>query len=140
LAVLYNKLALHVIIMPHKKNILIVEDEKINRELLAISLSDTYTLTFADNLELAIKYISEITFQLIITDISLGNRFDGIKVLKYSKSLQSKNSQTLVLAYTASETSINQKSFTEEGFDGIISKPIIKSEILKQVKNYISSK
>ncbi len=126
--------------MPHKKNILIVEDEKINRELLAISLSDTYTLTFADNLELAIKYISEITFQLIITDISLGNRFDGIKVLKYSKSLQSKNSQTLVLAYTASETSINQKSFTEEGFDGIISKPIIKSEILKQVKNYISSK
>jgi CheY-like chemotaxis protein len=126
--------------MPHKKNILIVEDEKINRELLAISLSDTYTLTFADNLELAIKYISEITFQLIITDISLANRFDGIKVLKYSKSLQSKNSQTLVLAYTASETSINQKSFTEEGFDGIISKPIIKSEILKQVKNYISSK
>ena len=126
--------------MPHKKNILIVEDEKINRELLAISLSDTYTLTFADNLELAIKYISEITFQLIITDISLGNRFDGIKVLKYSKSLQSKNSQTLVLAYTASETSINQKSFTEEGFDGIISKPIIKSEILKQVENYISSK
>ena len=126
--------------MPHKKNILIVEDEKINRELLAISLSDTYTLTFADNLELAIKYISEITFQLIITDISLGNRFDGIKVLKYSKSIQSKNSQTLVLAYTASETSINQKSFTEEGFDGIISKPIIKSEILKQVENYISSK
>ena len=126
--------------MPHKKNILIVEDENINRELLAISLSDTYTLTFADNLELAIKYISEITFQLIITDISLGNRFDGIKVLKYSKSIQSKNSQTLVLAYTASETSINQKSFTEEGFDGIISKPIIKSEILKQVENYISSK
>ena len=126
--------------MPHKKNILIVEDEKINRELLAISLSDTYTLTFADNLELAIKYISEITFQLIITDISLGNRFDGIKVLKYSKSIQSKNSQTLVLAYTASETSIKQKSFTEEGFDGIISKPIIKSEILKQVENYISSK
>jgi CheY-like chemotaxis protein len=123
--------------MPHKKNILIVEDEKINRELLAISLSDTYTLTFADNLELAKKYISEITFQLIITDIRLGNRLDGIKLLKYSKSIQSKNLQTIVLAYTASETSINQKSFAEEGFDGIISKPIIKSELLKQVKKYI---
>jgi CheY-like chemotaxis protein len=123
--------------MSHKKNILIVEDEKINRELLAISLSDTYTLTFADNLELAKKYISEITFQLIITDIRLGNRLDGIKLLKYSKSIQSKNLQTLVLAYTASETSINQKSFAEEGFDGIISKPIIKSELLKQVKKYI---
>jgi two-component system sensor histidine kinase BarA len=118
--------------MPGKKKILIVEDEEINRELLNIFLSKDYSLTFADHLEAATHALNEHEFQLIITDIRLADRLDGIEVLKHTRS-SVLNKGTCVVAYTASDTSINQRSYAEEGFDGFISKPIQQDILLKKV-------
>jgi CheY-like chemotaxis protein len=60
--------------MKPTKNILIVEDEHINRELLKIFLEQHYELTFAADFDTAVKYVDTNTFNLIITDIRLGNR------------------------------------------------------------------
>ena len=121
--------------MPRKK-ILIVEDERINRELLNIFLQKKYALTFSDHLELATQFIDEETFDLIITDIRLANRLDGISVLKHARKSPN-NAVTPVVAYTASHTSHNQKSFVEEGFNDFITKPIREIDLLKKVEDLI---
>jgi two-component system sensor histidine kinase TorS len=123
--------------MAEKKTILIVEDEPINRELLNIFLNKDYELTFTDHLEAAIKSLNESKFNLIITDIRLGDRLDGITVLKTSRE-SNLNKDTSVVAYTASNTSINKKSYVEEGFDGFISKPIMQDALLKKVAELLN--
>lgn len=122
--------------MAVKKKILIVEDEEINRELLNIFLNKHYELTFTDHLDAATRFINERQFNLIITDIRLADRLDGIAVLKNTR-VSDLNKTTSVVAYTASDTSINQKSYAEEGFDGYISKPIMQDELLKKVNELL---
>lgn len=122
--------------MKSKENILIVEDEHINRELLKIYLEQRYELSFAENLDTAINFIDTDTFDLIITDIRLGSRLDGIVLLEHIRN-DERISKTPVVAYTASDTSINQKSFAEEGFDGFISKPVMETDLIRKVEALI---
>jgi CheY-like chemotaxis protein len=118
--------------MQTKKKILIVEDEKINRELLNIFLHKDYDLTFSDHLDDATTNIDAQKFNLIITDIRLTDRLDGILVLKHCRE-SILNKTTSVVAYTASDNSINQRSYSEEGFDGFITKPTMQEELLRKV-------
>jgi CheY-like chemotaxis protein len=122
--------------MQARKKILIVEDELINRELLNIFLNKDYDLTFSDHVDDAIENINAQKFNLIITDIRLSDRLDGILVLKRSRE-STMNKATSVVAYTASDNSINQKSYAEEGFDGYISKPVMQDELLKKVSELL---
>lgn len=136
MAVLGKRLFLYTNPMNKKRSILIVEDEQINRELLRIFLESTYQLTFAADFDTAVAYVDSQQFDLIITDIRLGNRLDGIQLLKHI-STQSLNKKVQVVAYTASDTSINQKSFAEEGFDGFLSKPANQEEVLMNIAAWL---
>jgi CheY-like chemotaxis protein len=136
LAVLGKRLFLYTNPMNKKRSILIVEDEQINRELLRIFLESTYQLTFAADFDTAVAYVDSQQFDLIITDIRLGNRLDGIQLLKHI-STQGLNKKVQVVAYTASDTSINQKSFAEEGFDGFLSKPANQEEVLMNIAAWL---
>lgn len=136
MAVLGKRLFLCSNPMNNKKSILIVEDEQINRELLRIFLESTYQLTFAADIATAVAYVDSQQFDLIITDIRLGNRLGGIQLLKHIRT-QGLNKKVQVVAYTASDTSINQKSFAEEGFDGFLSKPANQEEVLMNVAAWL---
>lgn len=125
--------------MDLKHRILVVEDEHINRELLKIFLEKTYSLTFAADIDTAEKHVDEAAFDLIITDIRLGNRLDGIALLQHVRDGKL-NTTTPVIAYTASDTSINQKSFEEEGFNDYIAKPVLQNEMLEKIAELIHSK
>lgn len=122
--------------MKPTKNILIIEDEHINRELLKIFLEQHYELTFAADFDTAVGFIDTNTYDLIITDIRLGNRLDGIVLLQYIRK-NLRTSKTPVVAYTASDTSINQKSFAEEGFNGFIAKPVHEAELLSKIGEFL---
>jgi CheY-like chemotaxis protein len=124
--------------MLNSKVILIVEDEPINRELLNIFLGKLYKLEFAENLEDAITHLNATAFNLIITDVRLGNKADGNKVLKYARK-SAKNAGIPVLVYTASGKSINQKSFSDEGFDGMIAKPVLEKQLLEQIASFLNN-
>ncbi len=118
--------------MATRKKILIIEDELINRELLRIFLEKKYILTFAENLEMATDLIEGSAFNLIITDIRLGGKRDGIKVLQLCRASAS-NSTTPVLAYSASGVSKSGKGFVELGFDDFLSKPIDAENTLRKI-------
>ncbi|MES2779048.1 MAG: response regulator [Bacteroidota bacterium] len=123
--------------MEFKNHILIVEDEQINRELLKIYLESHYRLMFATDVDTAIQLINTTSFGLIITDIRLSGGLDGIELLQYIRK-QPNMKDIPVIAYTASETSVNQKSFAEEGFDGFIYKPALQEEILQKVATLLA--
>ncbi len=118
--------------MATRKKILIIEDELINRELLRIFLEKKYILTFADNLETAIDLIETISFNLIITDIRLGGKRDGIKVLQQCRNSKL-NPKAPVLAYSASGVAKSGKGFIELGFDDFLSKPIDAESTLRKI-------
>jgi CheY-like chemotaxis protein len=125
--------------MELKHTILVVEDEHINRELLKIFLEKKYQLTFAADFDTALSYVDGTAFDLIITDIRLGSRLDGIKLLQHVRK-GTQNTSTPVVAYTASDTSINQKSFADEGFNDFIAKPVLQDEMLEKIAELIDSK
>ncbi|MCU0442661.1 MAG: response regulator [Bacteroidia bacterium] len=124
--------------MRAKLQLLIIDDEHINRELLSAYLKDTYTLFFASKLSEAEALINTKTFSAIITDIRLGNQFDGMHLLSFIKS-SAHNSKTPVIAYTASDNSINDKSYVEEGFDGYISKPSHRAQVQQVLSKLVHS-
>ncbi len=108
--------------MSTRKRILVVEDELINQEILNVYLYKLYKLDFADKLEDAVIFIDKQSYAFIITDIRLGHRLDGLSVLKHARSSEH-NANTPVIAYTSSETSVDQRTFIEEGFDAVVNKP-----------------
>jgi CheY-like chemotaxis protein len=124
--------------MSPKNSILIVEDEPINSELLKIFLESYYSLTFAENVDAAMHAVDTQKFDLIITDIRLGNHLGGIQLLRHTRQA-ALNQRTPVVAYTASDTSINQRSFADEGFSGFIPKPAFQDEMLKRVREIIQT-
>lgn len=121
-----------------KPQLLIIDDEHINRELLSVYLKDSYTLFFASMLTEAETLIHTKSFSAIITDIRLGNQFDGLDLLSLIKSSEH-NSKTPVIAYTASDNSVNDKSYMEEGFDGYISKPSHRAQVKHVLSMLIDS-
>lgn len=122
--------------MSNKKYILVVEDEKINRELIHIFLDRLYHLSFAERLDQAVILLNERVYDVIITDIRLGHKLDGIEVLKKVRASKL-NKDTPVIAYTASESSVDHKTFFEEGFSGYIAKPVLQSELIAQIESLI---
>lgn len=125
--------------MDTQYKILVIEDERINQELLKIYLEQAYTLTFATQAEAALQHIESTTFDLIITDIMLGGKLNGHYILEKAKE-SNLNKQTPIVAYTSSDNSVNQKTFVEEGFDGVISKPLVKTEMTKKINTLINRK
>lgn len=125
--------------MQQKLSLLIIDDEHINRELLSAYLRHEYSLLFATTLMEAEMLISTQSFSAIITDIRLGNQFDGMHLLAFIKS-SVPNKSTPVIAYTASDNSINDKSYMEEGFDGYIAKPSNRTQVIALLTQLITSK
>ncbi|MCX6286990.1 MAG: response regulator, partial [Bacteroidetes bacterium] len=68
-------------------SILLVEDNKINAELVKIYLSGKYDLDIASNAESAIKMAAETPYDVILMDINLGPGMDGIEATKVIKKI-----------------------------------------------------
>src|SRR5437879_12491432 len=88
--------------------VLVVDDERSMRELLAIMLRQAgHDVTIADGGEAAIKALKSDTFDLVITDLRM-REVDGLAVLRAAKE---QSPQTVVLVITAF-------ACTETDFDG----------------------
>lgn len=104
----------------NKINILIVEDEKIERETLAdILREDGYSVSTAGNGPDAIKKLNKQYFNLMLIDIILPG-INGIEVLKKAKKIYQNIAIIMVTAYASIENTITALN---EGADGYILKP-----------------
>jgi CheY-like chemotaxis protein len=116
------------------KQILIVDDEQIDRQMMTIFLGGEYKLSFADNYDAACALILRQAFDLIITDLHMSFKEDGSQVLAFARASEL-NQHVPVIAYTASRSGLNKQSLIESGFDGHLTKPVLKNDI----QNFIRS-
>ncbi len=117
-----------------KKRILIVDDEKAVRVLMAAALKhDNYEIDLAENGIQAIGYINEIMYDLIITDYQMPE-MDGLEL---TRRIKSKYPSTPILVVTGTEHACD--FLKSEATDCFI-KPYNISDLQKWVKNILDRK
>lgn len=125
-------------------NILIIEDDRMNRMVLKKMLENVGELTLAidgDNaLDVVKKNLNKnFVFDIMLVDINLPSPWDGVKLLKKIKQDYKQYNSIPFIAQTAYAMSGDKERFLESGFDDYISKPVSKNHLLNIIQKHIKS-
>ena len=101
-----------------KPLLLIVDDEKTQREGLRAVLEDHYDIYIADNAASAIELLESEPFDILLTDFRMPGE-DGLKLIKRAKSLSHSPVCILMTAFGSEETAVQA---IKEGADDYIPK------------------
>ena len=114
------------------ENILLVEDNEINREIMQSQLiAMGYRVDVAVNGTDALKRYGENHYDVILTDIEMPE-MNGYELTSEIRRLETdKERFTPILAITASEFDLNEELALSKGFDGYMLKPL-ETEVLKK--------
>ena len=113
-----------------RKSILVVDDEKSQREILEMILSrEGYDVTTAASGEAAIKFGKERRFDLVLTDLKMTG-MDGIALLEHLVAL---DSSTIVILLTAHGTIESAKEALRRGAYDYLQKPYDKQALLETI-------
>src|ERR1044071_1885275 len=113
-----------------RKNILVVDDEKSQREILEIILSEEgYDVTTAASGEAAIKFARDRRFDLALTDLKMTG-MDGIELLQHLLAL---DSSIIVILLTAHGSIESAKEALRRGAFDYLEKPYDKAAVLETI-------
>ena len=101
-----------------KPMILIVDDEKTQREGLRAALEDSFDIYLADSADAAMELLEREHFQVLLTDFRMP-KDDGMKLVARAKSLPKPPVCILMTAYGSEETAVEA---IKKGADDYISK------------------
>ncbi len=123
--------------MNQAQSILVVDDETSMREFLDVLLSkEGYSVTDAKNGKQAVKMIQKNNYDMILSDIRLGD-ITGLEVLKEAKK---KNSDTIVIMISAySTTEIAVEAMNEGAYD-FVPKPFDNTELKQTIQKAMALK
>jgi DNA-binding NtrC family response regulator len=117
--------------------VLVVDDEKSMRDLLAITLQKAgYDVTLAEGGEAAIEAIRRDPFDAIITDLRMP-KIDGLQVLRSAKELSPDTAVIMVTAVASTETAVEAMKL---GAYDYITKPFKLDEVNLIIKNALERK
>jgi len=119
-----------------RKSILVVDDEKPQREIMEQILSEAgYDVTTASSGEAALKFAKERRFDLTLTDLKMTG-MDGISLLKH---LLAADSSMVVILLTGHGTIESAKQALREGaYDYLEKVSYDKESLLETIKNAIT--
>ena len=113
-------------------NILLVDDDPFTIEAIGTALeSKEYRVTTADSGKKAIELLNKSTFDLVITDLIMGN-IDGFQVLKTVKELQPEIMTIILTGYSDVTLAIDALRF---GADDYLLKPCEPEEVYFRIEN-----
>jgi len=117
------------------KSILYIEDDAINALIVKKLLQKTFAVSLATNEETCIEALTNQHFDLILSDINLGeNSVSGVELMaKIRQHANGKN--TKILAVTAFAQPEDKAKYLDAGFDGYVIKPIDPLELLGAINN-----
>ena len=122
--------------MPEAR-VLVVDDERSMRELLAIMLRQTgYDVTLADGGEAAIESLKTDVFDLVITDLRM-RKVDGLAVLRAAKEHSPQTVVLMVTAYASTDTAVEAMKL---GAYDYVTKPFKLDEIRLTIANALERK
>jgi len=116
-----------------KQKILIVEDDETSRDIIFLFLKNYFDLSFAENGEQAVELVKTNTYKCILMDINLGSGITGIETKDAIRKIEGYSSIPIIAA-TAFAMLGDKEKFIESGFDRYISKPYLKHQLLKMLK------
>jgi len=117
--------------------VLVVDDERSMRELLAIMLKQAgHEVTVADGGEAAIQALKSDTFDLVITDLRM-RRVDGLAVLRAAKEHSPPTVVLVVTAFASTETAVEAMKL---GAYDYLTKPFKLDEIKLTIANALERK
>ncbi|HMF57928.1 MAG TPA: sigma-54 dependent transcriptional regulator [Pyrinomonadaceae bacterium] len=118
-----------------RKSILVVDDEKSQREILEMILSaEGYDVTTAASGEAALKFTKERRFDLALTDLKMTG-MDGIELLQH---LLAQDSSIIVILLTAHGTIDSAKEALKRGAFDYLQKPYDREALLKTINRALS--
>ncbi|MFP4499352.1 MAG: response regulator, partial [Vulcanimicrobiota bacterium] len=118
--------------------ILLVEDNPINRKLVETFLKDyNCNITIAKDGQEAIDKASENHYNLILMDIQLP-KVDGYKATRTIRG-NSRNQKTPIVALTAHAMKGDDQKALESGCDGYLTKPIDKKKLVNTIDFFLTS-
>ncbi|HKR13916.1 MAG TPA: sigma-54 dependent transcriptional regulator [Pyrinomonadaceae bacterium] len=113
-----------------RKNILVVDDEKSQREILEMILADEgYDITTAASGEAALKFAKDRRFDLALTDLKMTG-MDGIELLQH---LLAYDSSIIVILLTAHGSIESAKEALRRGAFDYLEKPYDKDALLATI-------
>ncbi len=111
--------------------LLVCEDDLACRDLLVAGLQSLgyRTVEASDGVD-AVSRLGEQSFDAVISDLEMP-RMDGYGLLKHIRSLtpEGRPARLPVVLVTASATADNSRRYVDEGFDAVLSKPFMLSEM-----------
>ncbi|MBK7868790.1 MAG: response regulator [Ignavibacteriales bacterium] len=116
--------------------ILIVEDSRINSDVIALYLRRICTVDSAKNGEIAIKMAKEKNYSLVILDINLGEGLSGVETMKKIRLFPGYDMIPFI-AVTGYTLNSDRKAILEEGFDFFYSKPLDISKFTDFIKDIL---
>ncbi|MHB8654347.1 MAG: sigma-54-dependent transcriptional regulator [Terriglobia bacterium] len=119
-------------------NILVVDDDRVTRDLLHEVLSDEgYHVVTSGSGEEALEIGKQEFFDVIISDMKLGSDLNGLDVLRAYKSIQPESEVILITAFGSMETAIEA---VKAGAFDYLSKPFKIEEVLLQVERALNNR
>lgn len=118
-----------------RKNILVVDDEKSQREILEMILStEGYSVTTASSGEAALKIVREHHFDLVLTDLKMTG-MDGIELLGRLLNL---DSSIIVILLTAHGSIDSAKEALRRGAFDYLEKPYDREQLLDTIRRALT--
>ncbi len=123
--------------MDDKYHILVVDDEASMREFLEVLLArEGYRVSDAKNGKQAIQMIQKTVYDLVLTDIRLGD-ITGLDVLKEAKKKSSDTVVVMISAYSTTEIAVEAMN---EGAYDFVPKPFDNIELKQTIKKALELK
>ncbi len=116
--------------------LLLVEDDEVSKDIIIIFLKDVCNIEFAKDGPTAVEMLKNKKFDGFLMDINLGRGIGGIDVVHEIKKLPQYDN-TPIIAITAYAMVGDKEEFLEEGCTHYISKPFLKSDLRKLVKEVL---
>lgn len=112
---------------------LIIDDDKNTKNFLEETLIHRgHEVSSISRGEQALTLLRDTSFELIILDINLAGRVDGLRVLK---AIRWRWPETVVIILTAHASLESALSSIQDGVDGYLRKPVTNEQIIKAIQN-----
>jgi two-component system sensor histidine kinase BarA len=118
-------------------NLLIAEDNPVNKMLLNSLLKDQANITAVDDGEMAVKACEETKFDVILLDLQMP-KLDGLQASKTIRQSSLMNKHTPIVLITASSNDLNNADMKQSGIDLYLQKPVEEKQLLIQILRIIN--
>lgn len=126
--------------MEEKIKLLILDDDEMSRIYVSLVYKKKAFVDAVESAESAIKKASEVMYDVVILDIGLKGKLNGMDVLKEIRKIPGYD-KVPIIAFTAFAMAGDREKFLKEGFNDYISKPLTRDDLFSLVdKNLRQSK